>query len=339
MDGTFDVLLVWGKLIVLMHILCPSGRQVIGARVRRKQDLGVVRFTGKTQFSQGGWVGVELDQPVGKNDGSVGGVKVFFCNILPATDSMVCSDINLLFPPCVLAAQYFSCRPAHGLFCRRSQLQLVSIQTEPTNAPQALSQEHAVVDTLRLENIHKPVDEKSCKIQTKVPGVCPPRKNSAATPIKAERSNALSTASSTAAATASNSANSSICTQTDLENDYSKERIEVATCKLRKLVQEREQEAEKRNAELETAAEYGNMLLGLLQEAQVQLKKDRQEKEQTEKEHAAAISKYGCAFDFVCRKFLGLRLRLLQRRANYCKTTPGWKMPQNLRRSRDMKWS
>ncbi|KAL1452149.1 hypothetical protein WDU94_006453, partial [Cyamophila willieti] len=36
---------------------------------------GVLRFKGTTQFAQGEWCGVELDEPIGKNDGAVENVR------------------------------------------------------------------------------------------------------------------------------------------------------------------------------------------------------------------------------------------------------------------------
>ncbi|CAN0050243.1 unnamed protein product [Lampetra planeri] len=53
---------------------------------------GTLRFLGPTQFAPGRWAGIELEEPVGKNDGSVAGVR------------------------------YFQCRPLHGVFTRPSKL-------------------------------------------------------------------------------------------------------------------------------------------------------------------------------------------------------------------------
>ena len=61
----------------------------IGDRVITSGNkLGVVSYVGKTQFSSGTWIGVTLDEPLGKNDGSVSGIE------------------------------YFRCPPKYGIFCR-----------------------------------------------------------------------------------------------------------------------------------------------------------------------------------------------------------------------------
>lgn len=41
----------------------------------------VVRFVGSTQFAPGEWVGVELEDASGKNDGSVQGERYFDCEM------------------------------------------------------------------------------------------------------------------------------------------------------------------------------------------------------------------------------------------------------------------
>ncbi|XP_022065259.2 kinesin-like protein KIF13B isoform X2 [Acanthochromis polyacanthus] len=57
---------------------------------------GTVRYVGMTQFAEGVWVGVELDTPVGKNDGSVGGQRYFHCKpgygVLVRPNRLSCRD-------------------------------------------------------------------------------------------------------------------------------------------------------------------------------------------------------------------------------------------------------
>uniref|UniRef100_A0A8C3XS35 CAP-Gly domain containing linker protein 2 n=1 Tax=Chelydra serpentina TaxID=8475 RepID=A0A8C3XS35_CHESE len=69
------------------------GDFVVGERVWvNGVKPGVIQYLGETQFAPGQWAGVVLDDPVGKNDGSVGGVH------------------------------YFECQPLQGIFTRPSKL-------------------------------------------------------------------------------------------------------------------------------------------------------------------------------------------------------------------------
>ncbi|XP_075051091.1 CAP-Gly domain-containing linker protein 2 isoform X2 [Mixophyes fleayi] len=59
------------------------GDFVVGERVWvNGVKPGVVQYLGETQFAPGQWAGVVLDDPVGKNDGSVSGVRYFECQAL-----------------------------------------------------------------------------------------------------------------------------------------------------------------------------------------------------------------------------------------------------------------
>lgn len=52
---------------------------VVGSRVSTTSGNGTVRFTGTTAFAPGRWIGVELDVPNGKNNGTVQGKAYFTC--------------------------------------------------------------------------------------------------------------------------------------------------------------------------------------------------------------------------------------------------------------------
>jgi kinesin family protein 13 len=59
----------------------PPDWVVLGESVliRPYNSSGVIAYIGGTDFSGGTWIGVELDAPTGKNDGSVQGVRYFTC--------------------------------------------------------------------------------------------------------------------------------------------------------------------------------------------------------------------------------------------------------------------
>lgn len=56
----------------------------VGDKVSLKGQTATVRFIGNTQFAPGKWVGLELDTPTGKNNGTVQDVEYFKCR-LPGT--------------------------------------------------------------------------------------------------------------------------------------------------------------------------------------------------------------------------------------------------------------
>ncbi|QVM05758.1 hypothetical protein D8B26_000467 [Coccidioides posadasii str. Silveira] len=50
--------------------------QVISLPDRRR---AIIRFIGATHFAPGEWIGIELEEPTGKNDGAVQGERYFDC--------------------------------------------------------------------------------------------------------------------------------------------------------------------------------------------------------------------------------------------------------------------
>nr|XP_023016379.1 kinesin-like protein KIF13B isoform X2 [Leptinotarsa decemlineata] len=60
--------------------------------IRPYNSSGVVAYIGGTEFASGTWIGVALDAPKGKNDGSIKGIR------------------------------YFDCKPKHGMFVRADKL-------------------------------------------------------------------------------------------------------------------------------------------------------------------------------------------------------------------------
>uniref|UniRef100_A0A7M4ERI4 CAP-Gly domain containing linker protein family member 4 n=1 Tax=Crocodylus porosus TaxID=8502 RepID=A0A7M4ERI4_CROPO len=65
---------VTGKAM-LMSLGLKLGDRVIIAG----QKVGTLRFCGTTEFASGQWAGIELDEPEGKNNGSVGKIQYFKC--------------------------------------------------------------------------------------------------------------------------------------------------------------------------------------------------------------------------------------------------------------------
>jgi len=82
----------------------PMGSFTVGCRVMveifHQQQHGIVRFCGRTKFADGVLVGVELDKPKGKNDGTVEGTL------------------------------YFTCPPKHGLFIRPHCVRMVAAASQ-----------------------------------------------------------------------------------------------------------------------------------------------------------------------------------------------------------------
>ena len=88
------------------------GSRVVIINSDGSSKLGILRFIGTTDFAKGEWVGVELDEKLGKNDGSVANKR------------------------------YFQCEPMHGVFAPSQKVQLYN--------PNAASAKKPVSTTSRI---------------------------------------------------------------------------------------------------------------------------------------------------------------------------------------------
>merc|ERR1719233_1061312 len=79
-----------------------------------KDVVGTVAYIGATQFAAGKWIGLVLDEPKGKNDGSVQGKT------------------------------YFSCKENHGMFVRQTQIKVLgSNENSPARSSKTPSRENS----------------------------------------------------------------------------------------------------------------------------------------------------------------------------------------------------
>ncbi|XP_031350867.1 restin homolog isoform X3 [Photinus pyralis] len=84
------------------HVDFKIGDRVI-IKSTQGSKVGTLRYMGATEFALGEWCGIELDEPRGKNDGSVEGVR------------------------------YFECRPQYGLFSLVTKVSKSPLKYKPGN--------------------------------------------------------------------------------------------------------------------------------------------------------------------------------------------------------------
>lgn len=114
--GSQDTLLVAANSSVPLSLTPDPDAEVpsdlaTGQRVLVGNAMeGTIQYIGHTHFAPGMWVGVVLDVPCGKNDGSVNG------------------------------RQYFTCQPQHGIFAPPTKVQVINHETSSATSASAISE-------------------------------------------------------------------------------------------------------------------------------------------------------------------------------------------------------
>lgn len=104
-----------------------NGSFTVGQKIELNDGrIATVRFAGTTSFQTGDWIGVELDEPTGKNDGSVKGER------------------------------YFECEPGYGMFLRPAGVRQVVEDVKPTARPGGTT--NGVAGKSRPSSVHTAVN-------------------------------------------------------------------------------------------------------------------------------------------------------------------------------------
>uniref|UniRef100_A0A8C2JEL1 CAP-GLY domain containing linker protein 2 n=1 Tax=Cyprinus carpio TaxID=7962 RepID=A0A8C2JEL1_CYPCA len=99
---------------------------------------GVVRYVGETDFAKGEWCGVELDEPLGKNDGAVAGTSSSSVHVFPEAKKRYfqCPHKFGLFAPIhkVIRIGFPSTSPAKAKKSKRMAMGVSSLAHSPSSS-------------------------------------------------------------------------------------------------------------------------------------------------------------------------------------------------------------
>lgn len=128
-----DTVLAYKQAHKVGRFAPPSGAEIpensyvdihIGSRCKidagegELEKRGTVRFVGPTKFAKGVWVGIEYDEPLGKNDGSWAPIS---CSLVIPQQKYCCR---------VQGERYFTTRQSYGGFVRPDRVRVGDFPVE-----------------------------------------------------------------------------------------------------------------------------------------------------------------------------------------------------------------